>query len=865
MRLLKPLTFLFLFHAVIVGQINVSADSTAISDTLFADSANVISDSLATPDSLAKDNNDIDAVVFASGTDSLIFNVTEKRMYIYRDGEVTYKNSELKSGLIVSDFTTNEMIADGIADTSDSTKNGLIQTPSLAEGDEVYEGKSLRYNFKTQRGFISMAKNTEESSSYRGEKVKKVDRDTYFIEDGIYTTCDADTPHTHFQASEMKVIQKDKIVAKWIFMYIAGVPLPIPLPFAVFPNETGRRSGFIIPSYGQDAARGFYFRNFGYFFALSDYYDYTLTGDYYLKGGYGINNRFRYKKRYSFDGELIANYANQTVGEEGDPGRSEQENYKLYFRHNQTFNPTSSMNINLTFQSNNYQRNTAVTYDEILQQTITSNATYSKRFENIGGNLTASYSRTQYLNNGNITETLPRISFSLAQFYPFRGKDYKPSDQSWYEYIGMNYSTQFLNRRNKTDGQLKINGGFNHDINISAQPKIGYFTISPSISYNEKWYNKYQTRHTEIVPVEVPVVNNGDTSYVTRYQENVVTDEHHKLSFVRSFGFNLSASTKIYGMAQPQMLGVEAFRHTISPSVSYNYRPDFSKDMWGYYDEYVDSSGNVVRYDKYSGQVFGGAGSGESQSINLSIGNLFEMKTMKDPTDTTSTQDKIKLLSLSLSTGYNFAADSLRLSDLRVSYNTSIGEWLNLNGSSNYTFYDFAGGRKINEYLAAKGKGLFRITSFNLSLSTSLSGDKIAGETRTGEDEEEEDQAYNYVIGNEEIKPNFAIPWNLSLYYSYNFSKPTPDNWTESQGIGMNFSVSLTENWKISGNANYDFKRHEIASPSISIYRDLHCWEMNLRWNPIGTYRGFNFEIRMKAPQLSDIKVTRNQGLYTGR
>lgn len=863
MRKLLPIILLLIFSQTIQAQ-NGDSTSFSVPDSLVSDTTGLPADSTIVADSL-DNGSDIDAVVFASGTDSLIFDVRNKKMFIFGTGEVKYKESELKAGRIVSNFSTNEMAAEGIIDTADSTGKKIVQTPVLSEAGEVYEGSSLKYNFKTQRGFISLAKNEEEGATYTGSKVKKVDKRTYFIEDGIYTTCDSDTPHTHFSASEMKVIQKDKIVAKWIFMHIAGVPLPIPLPFAVFPNETGRRSGIIIPSYGQQAARGFYFRNFGYFFALSEYYDYTLTGDYYFKGGYGINNRVRYKKRYEFDGEIIANYADQTIGEVGDPGRNEREEYRFYLRHNQTFNPTTSLNANLQFNSNNYFTSTSTDYDELLKQDIISNATFNKRFENIGGNLNVSYSRTQSLTNGDIRETLPSASFSLSQFYPFKHKNSTPSNQSWYEYIGMNYNTQFKNQRNKIDGNLKINGGFNHNLSVSAQPKMGYFTISPGVSYSEKWYNKYETRHLEYITEQVAVVENGDTTYENLTTENLVVNEQHKLGFVRTFSFNLRASTKLYGIAQPQFAGIDAVRHTISPSISYNYRPDFSKDMWGYYDTYTDSSGNEIRYDKYSGQVFGGASAGESQSINLSIGNLFEMKTMKDPTDTSSTQDKIKLMNVSLSTGYNFAADSLRLADLRVSYNTSIGQWISLNGSSNYTFYDFQGGRKINEYLASKGGGLFRLTSFNLSVSTQLSGDKISGEDRTGEDElEEEERSYNYVIGNEEIKPNFSIPWNLSLYYSYNFSKPTPDRHTESQGLGATLGLNLTENWKITARANYDFDRKQITSPSISIYRDLHCWEMNFSWQPLGTYRGFNFEIRLKAPQLKDIKVERKAGHYSG-
>jgi len=330
-------------------------------------------------------------------------------------------------------------------------------------------------------------------------------------------------------------------------------------------------------------------------------------------------------------------------------------------------------------------------------------------------------------------------------------------------------------------------------------------------------------------------------------------------------------------MFQPNAFGIEAFRHTLTPSVSYSYAPDFSDDKWGYYDSYIDHEGNVVRYDKYGNEIFGGASSGERQSISFSIGNLFEMKTMKDPTDTTSKAEKIRLLNFSASAGYNFAADSLRLSNLSLSYRTDIGDWLDLSGSSAYTFYDYVKDKKtngykaINQYLASKGKGLFRITNLNFSVSTSLSGEKFSDEKdkkgKKGETEEEYEsfKKSDYISMYGDVEPDYSIPWNLSLNYNFNFNKPTPDTNTVTSSLGLNLSFSLTKNWKFTARANYDFQDKELVAPSITINRDLHCWEMSFSWNPLGTYRGFRFELRLKAPELKDIKVTKSSGLYSGR
>ncbi|MBU2493622.1 MAG: LPS-assembly protein LptD [Bacteroidetes bacterium] len=814
-------------------------------------------------DTTSKKSFDIDAVVEASASDSLIFDLKSKKMFLYGNGKLKHKQTELQSGEIDLDFETNDLNAKGIVEA-----DTLKQSPVLTEGGETYEGSSIKYNFKTQKGFISVAKNVKGEARYQGDKVKKVDRNTYFIEDGIYTTCAGDPPQTHFQASQMKVIQKDKVIAKWVFMYVVGVPIPIPLPFAVFPSESGRRSGIIIPTYGSTTTEGQYFRNFGYFFALSDYYDFKLTGDYYTKGGFGIHGSSRYKKRYSFDGSINADYSYQKRNEPGDPDRTENTQWKFSVFHRQSFNPTTSLDVNMQFQSGEYFSQNSINYNELLTQNITSNATFRKNWEESGNSMVVNYQRTQNLQSGDITEFLPNINFNKKLVYPFKqsGGSGSSKDQAWYEYFGYSYSGKFSNRRKKTDGNLNIRGGIQHDIQASASPKIGYFNISPRFSYQEKWYNK--RIHKEYKTVETMT----DTGIVS--ERKIVDTDVNELNSVRTFDFSISASTKLYGVMQPNAFGIEAFRHTLIPSVSYNINPDFTSDTWGYYDEYIDDKGNVVRYDKFGNELFGGASGSERQNISFSLGNIFEIKTIKDPTDTTSQSQKIQLLNFDLRTSYNFAADSVKFSDLSLSYRTQIGELLSFSGNSTYTFYAHNGSTAINKFLISEGRGLFRLKNLGFSISTRLSGDKLTDEKRTGKDQNKFNPDDNDIIPQntnsakslyDEQDKDFSIPWNLSLDYNYNLNKTDPNKPIKSSTVGLNLGFNLTKNWKFTVRGSYDLVNDEVAAPAATVYRDLGCWEMNFTWNPLGRYRGYNFTIRLKAPELQDIKVTKSEGLYTGR
>jgi len=713
----------------------------------------------------------------------------------------------------------------------------------------------MRFNFKSQRGFIASAGTESEGAYYTGSKIKKVDKDIYFIQDGIYTTCDKKDPDYYFYSPKMKVVQNDEVMAEWIWLFVGDVPLPVPLPFAVFPLESGRRSGIIPPVFGDDATYGKYFARMGYFWAISDYMDINLTGDYYTRGSYRLGSRFRYAKRYNFTGTLQGDYSDLYSGLPTDNDRSERIDWRIKWSHNQAFTPTLKFDANLEFASGNYLSRNVTDLNEVLRNDIRSQATLSKTWDESGNSLTLGYRRSQNLESGDISEVLPTVTFSKAQSYPFRGKGV--GEQKWYELFGYSYTGQFENDRNKSDGHLNIRGGFNHRITAGLSPKIGYISIAPSFNYQEKWYNKRVVYETGVSPI-----TGNDTTFI---------NDKNEINLVRTFGVGLTASTKFYGIFPVNNFGVNAIRHTVNPSITYNYNPDFSQTYWGYYDSYTDPNGRVIHYDKFQREIFGGVPANESQRLTFSLGNIFEMKTLPDPSDTTAKEKKIQLLNLSAAMSYNFAADSMKLSDLALQYRTQIGDWFNFQGSSNFTPYDYEGTTpRVNRLLINEGKGLLRLTNFSFSISTTLSGEKL----KSAESNQPPPQEGQYELQNgdnvykglySEKEPDFTIPWDLSLTYNYLLDKPVPSQKREISNLSASVNFNLTPKWKFSFTGSYDFQRHEFAAPQIRISRDLHCWLMNFTWNPIGTYRGYRFEIRVKAPQLQDLKITKQDQFYSRR
>ena len=851
MKLISIILFTIITSQHVLSQ-DVNIDSPVLSDSI-----NVVPFDTAAVSTSKRKTYDVDTVIYSKASDSLIFFVKEKKMKIFGEGSLNYKETDLKAANIFVDFETSNVEAIGAK--SDTSENAFDGTPVLKDRGEVYEGFRMKYNFKTRQGLISSAQTESEGAFYTGSKIKKVDNDTYFVQDGVYTTCSETEPHYCFYSHEMKVVNKEQITAKWIWLHFGGVPFPIPLPFAVFPIESGRRSGIIVPAFGDDATYGKYFSRFGYFWAISDYMDLALQGDYYTRGSYRFDSRFRYAKRYDFTGSVEGQYEFLRKNEITDQDVFEQTNWRLIWNHNQNFDPSLRLDARLEFLSGNVLQRNLVNLNDVLRNEVISNATAFKNWDESGNSLSLSYSRRQVLETGEINEVLPNLTFNMPQKYPFR-KKISSGDQKWYELIGFNYSGQFQNNRNKKDGELKIRGGIQHNINLGASPKIGHISITPNFRYQERWYNKR---------IEQLLVKSSFSG-----KDSLVTNDVKEINFVRTFSMGVGASTRFYGIFQPNMLGINSIRHTVNPSVSYNYQPDFSKPGWGYYSFYNDTTGREIKYNKYQNEIFGGASSGEQQSLSFSVSNIFEMKTAVDPTDTTSKEKKIQLLNVDAGISYNFAADSVKFSRLNLGYRTQIGEWLNLSGNSVFTLYESNEfGQDINKFLISNNKGLMRLTNFQLSLSTTLSGEKLksASDDKAGaplpEGEFELGRADRKIYQGlyDERDPDFTIPWDLSLSYNFVLDKSLPTKTQSFSNMSGSLNFNLTPNWKFSVTGSYDFDRKEFSAPQVRISRDLHCWLMNFTWNPIGTFRGYRFEIRVKAPQLQDLKVTKQDQFYDGR
>ena len=796
----------------------------------------------------------IDSLVTYSASDSIVYFLSDRTMYMHGKGTINYKDLGLKAETIDINWITSTLHAQGVPDTADTSGKRYVGRPEMIDAGEVYHGSEISYNFKTKRGRIHSARTEIEQGFYYGEEIKRVDANEMFVGGGRYTTCDLEHPHYYFASPEMKVTVKDKVVARPVYLYIAEVPV-FALPFGVFPNQRGRRSGIIPPAYGE-SARGRYLLHLGYYWAINDYMDWNVRGDGYTKGSWVLYSDVRYALRYNFTGNISGSFARTITGERGDPGYTSERLFNLRLRHDQEFDPTTRLVVDFTFTSGSYYQRTSFDLGDLLRQNVVSNATLTKSWEGTPNSMTINVSRDQNLqaqeNQVEVNEVLPSVSFNRSQTYPFRfGKGTSGgSGLAWYELIGYGYSGQFQNVRTRTKlvdrSELEERRGVLHTLPINMALRVGYFNFTPFFNYSEKWYDKRTEQSLD--PATKTLVESREKGFTA----------------IRTYDMGVSASTKFYGIFQPGVFGIKGIRHQVTPTVSYTYQPDFSKAHFGYYHSYRDTSGNEIRYDPFASEVFGGVPAGERQAISLSIGNVFEMKT--ESADTAAPENKFQLLNLGLNIGYNFAADSLKFSELGMDFRTSLGQFLSIGGSSRFNLYKFEvnpatqQGRRVDKLLIKEHGQLAQLTSFSIQVGTRLSGQKKAtkaGPIRTAEDSLAEREQGGYVGILDQEETDFSIPWNLDLTWNFSQNQSDPRFKFRRSNLAVGLGFNLTEFWKINASASYDVLNRQFAAPQITVYRDLHCWEMNFSWVPTGQYRYYRFEIRLKSPQLQDVKVTK--------
>lgn len=817
------------------------------------DTATVLPDAFQRDTTIVKQDEasvtGVDTIVTYSCNDSLVYFIPTKTMSMYDESKVRYQNMELKAAYVDFNWQTSILTARGKkdsteADTGDSLSITVRGRPVMKDGDEEYHGDELSYNFKTKKGKINVGDTHVGEGFYHGADIKRIDRNVLFVADGRYTTCDRSTPHYYFFSHKMKITLKDHVVAEPVYLYIADVPVFV-LPFAVFPNKSGRRSGIIAPAYGEDATRGRFLRHFGYYWAMNDYMDISLKGDWFTKGGWTAYGDYRYALRYSFVGSLSGEYRRLLSGEKGDPRRTEEDSYRLNIFHNQDIDPTMRLSANFTFTSNNAFRNT-IEIGQALNQSISSNATLSKYWEGTPNSISLNISRNQNLIDGSIYEDLPSISFNHSQSYPFRRKSSTdPSMMNWYEMISVSYGVQASNAREKINrkiGGIKVTIDerdtvqtveeyerssrqlVSQNIGLGISPKVGYFTIMPSMSYRDE---------RKFSDVDFPERAPSDSSLIFKKMRS-----SGRAGFLSS---GVGATTKLYGILQPNMLGVQAFRHTLTPSLSFTY------------------SKQIVGEDPLGRQMF----------ISFGAGNNFEMKTIAEEEGKEGT--KIQLLNAGTGISYNFTQDSLRFSPISVNYRTGIGNALNCDGEVRFDLYQLVQTSpntyvRVNKFLLKEEGRLARLTDFRINVSTSLSGERKTSAEPASEDTADalQKQFSKYKGPYEREEPNFNIPWRLSLSFNYSENKVPPLR-SRQASIRGDLDFNLTEKWKFAVRGGYDITNKEIVFPEVSISRDLHCWIMNFYWVPLGGYQQYRFEIRIKSSQLQDIKVTKQgseRGIY---
>ncbi|MGO9480793.1 MAG: putative LPS assembly protein LptD, partial [Candidatus Kryptoniota bacterium] len=677
-------TISLLFISVVAFSAPHAQDTTKVS-------AKTDTTKVAAKTDTTKSKAEIDSVVTYSAADSVVYSITNREMMLYKGAEMSYKDFKLNSGKIKINWDTSVLTAEGRKDSSGKT----VEQPVFNQAGETYKGSHVGYDFKSQKGRVNVANTEIDNDYYHGELIKKYGKDILFVDNGRFTTCDHDTPDYWFQSSKMKLIVDHQIIAEPIIFYVQGVPVFV-LPFGVFPSKAGRRSGIITPAFGESANSGRYLSHFGYFWAINDYSDLTTTADWYTRGGFDLRSGVRYNVRYYLDGSLYGDYSDRYTEEPGDPNRTVDKEWDMEFTHDQTIDPNTQLVANFQMSSQNYFAATSVDPEQVLQQNLVSEATLSRNWGEAGNSISINIERDQNLQDGSISATLPDVSFSHTMSYPFRSAEHEgaSTDQlSWYDLIGYSYSGQFENQTAKTSDTTVVGDytrsssyGALHTISISASPKAGFFTIAPFLSLSDKMYGS-RTQYHEY--------------FTSTGSDTIVGTNERGFYNVGTFSTGVSASTRLFGIMQPNILGITAFRHTLQPSLTFTYQPDFSKPYWNYWQTFL-VNGISQQYNNFQDALYGGAPSGTVASLGLDLSNNFEIKTLSK--DTSQAENKIQLLNLDISTSYNFAADSMQLAPLAVSYRTDIAQIVDIGGSSTFNFYQYdpATQTRVNKFLWAE-------------------------------------------------------------------------------------------------------------------------------------------------------------------
>ena len=833
--------------------------------------------------------SDIEAEVKYSATDSLVFALDTAIVELYGDARITYEDIQLEAAYIRYEMENNLVTARGLPDSA-----GVVTGhPNFTDKNNSFQCKLLKYNFKTQKGYIEEVITEQEGGYLHAQQTKRQSSGHIHLKDGKYTTCDAEHPHFYIAITKGISMPGDKIIAGPAYIVLEDVPLPLGIPFGFFPNSRTKTSGILIPQYGEEQRRGFYLRDGGYYFAMNDYMDLRITGDLYTNGTWGLRVGTNYKLNYRFTGNLRVQYFKNVTGFKNIEGLySVSRDYSVSWSHNQDAraNPTSSFRASVNLSSSSYDQNHTRNINSVMTNTKQSSISYTKSWPNSPFNFSASLNHSQNSRTKGVSLTLPKVSFNMSRITPFKRKRGTGPDR-WYEDIQLTYTSILENRINTTDSLLftrtvfdDMVNGYKHSIPLSLNIKpfrkvamLQSFTLTPSMNYNGMIYTRQTLKQ---ISGYTESEQNGTVVLKPVVRDTLI----RKLSYAHSLypSFSAGLSPKIYGMFNFKGNGrLQTIRHVMSPSASFSYVPDLTGIQADYYRVLYDevNMDTIQVYSIYEDEIYGTPTfNGASGSLSLSLRNNFEAK-MRSKNDTVEELEKVKLLdNLSFNTGMNlFQTDTLSPRWRPISFN---GNTRILNNKVNISFrgvmdpfgYDETRSRTRESYFSQTGKPV-RLTNASMSMGFTLQSKQADRGGRSGEEGQEEEarvmdagaSAMNSLPEDDPAADdyygdyvNFDIPWSMRLDYNFSYSKPR-DVPSVVQTVRVSGDFSLTPKWKIGFNTGYDLDRMQFTTTNLSIYRDLHCWEMRLSVVPFGNYRSYNFQINAKSAILSDLKYNKRK------
>ena len=805
----------------------------------------------------------IDAPVNYNATDSGVMIMATKEFFLYGDAKTDYGTAQLEAANIVYDQQTQNIRAYGAKDTTGSP----LSNPKFLEGDIVSVNDSIYFNMKSGKGLTKNTNFQQGEIFVNANTMKKVSKDVAFAYKARFTTCNLDDPHFAFRTNKMKIIT-DKIgVSGPTFPEFEGVPFPIGIPFGIFPLATGRHSGLMAPAFSTSEDFGLGFEGLGYYKVLSDNFDATVRTNIYSYGGWNLNLNSKYIMRYKYMGNFNLSLQNTrilnrnaSINQEYTGGRT----FMINWTHSmdQRARPGTSFSANVNFGSTKYNRLLLNNPFQNYQNQISSSVSYTKSWDN-KYNLSVNLNHNQNNNLGLVNMSLPNINFNAITIYPFQSKDQIGAGK-WYEKLGIGYNGSFQNQLSFYDSALNFNKlldtmqwGAQHSIPISLSlPSLGPITITPGISFDEKWF--------------------GQQSIKTWNNKTKQVDTSISRGFYRApnMSFSLGTASRIFGTYKfKKTSSIQAIRHEVRPSISMSYTPDLAASY--HYTTQIDSTGRNYRFSKYDGGIGGGYSEGNFGGMGFGVDNLLEMK-MKDKKDTTEGAfKKVKLIEgFGFNSSYNFLADSFALGNFNIYMRTTLFE--NLNITSNLTMDPYQTdkqGFRVNKLDFDPTKLKFgNITSGGLSFSTSFKSKSTDGKETKQKDipidpfmtPDEQQRQLQYAKSNPAEFTDFNIPWTLTVSYSFQFSRYMKPDYSGFQintysSLNFNGDFSITPKWKLGGTGYIDVAKRSIQQLSMFITREMHCWQLAINVTPIGLYKSFSISVNPKSGILRDLKINRSR------